>query len=182
MNFRSVLVQDCVLVKPDDSFAEEIQMYRREMLLAKSSMDGTGQLRHMDDTSEWLAFNKRFENEETVPEHFVRAEQFIYIRPKEQTIVGMIQFRHRLNSLLRNFGGHIGYSIRPSERNKGYARQMLEDCLKICKETGLQKVLITCRKDNEASRRVILANGGEYEKTVYHELEDLTIERYWISL
>lgn len=83
---------------------------------------------------------------------------------------------------MQNYGGHIGYSIRPSERKKGYARQMLRDCLKICKKANLQQVLITCREDNEASRRVILANGGEYENTVYTESKDLIIERYWISL
>lgn len=175
-------MQDCILMKPDASFAEEIQLFRMEMLLAESSMDGTGQLRHMHDSSEWLAFNQRFENEETVPDHFVPAEQFIYVRLEDQTIVGMIQIRHRLNTLLQNYGGHIGYSIRPSERKKGYARQMLRDCLKICKKANLQQVLITCREDNEASRRVILANGGEYENTVYAESKDLTIERYWISL
>jgi predicted acetyltransferase len=83
-------MQDCILMKPDVSFAEEIQLFRMEMLLAESPMDGTGQLRHMHDSSEWLAFNQRFENEETVPDHFVPAEQFIYVRLEDQTIVGMI--------------------------------------------------------------------------------------------
>lgn len=171
-----------ILTKPDLSFKEEIQAFRLEMLLSDSSMDGTGQLRHMNNISNWLAFNQRFENEATVPEHFVLAEQFIYVQKNTQTIVGMIQFRHELNHLLRNYGGHIGYSIRPTERRKGYAKQMLASCLKMCKSQGFQKVLITCKEDNEASRRTILANGGEYENTVYHDLENVMIERYWIDL
>lgn len=175
-------MEEFILIKPDLSFKEEIQAFRMEMLLQESSMDGTGQLRHMENISNWLAFNQRFENEATVPNHFVLAEQFIYVRQTDQTIVGMIQFRHELNNLLRNFGGHIGYSIRPTERRKGYAKRMFAACLDVCRKQKLQEVLVTCKEENEASRRTILANGGEYENTVYHDLENETIERYWITL
>lgn len=175
-------MEEFILIKPDLSFKEEIQAFRMEMLLQESSMDGTGQLRHMENISNWLAFNQRFENEATVPNHFVLAEQFIYVRQTDQTIVGMIQFRHELNNLLRNFGGHIGYSIRPTERRKGYAKRMFAACLDVCRKQELQEVLVTCKEENEASRRTILANGGEYENTVYHDLENETIERYWITL
>jgi predicted acetyltransferase len=174
-------MEELILMKPDLSFKEEIQAFRLEMLLAESSMDGTGQLRRMENVANWLAFNQRFENEATIPKHFVQTEQFIYVRKTDQTIVGMIQFRHELNNLLKNFGGHIGYSIRPSERQKGYAKRMLGDCLDVCRNQGLQKILVTCKEENEASRRTILANGGQYENTVHHDLEDETIERYWIT-
>lgn len=145
-------MDECILIKPDLSYQEEIQAFRLEMLLSESAMDGTGQLRRMSNIEDWLDFNHRFEHEATVPNHFVPAEQFIYVRKTDQTIVGMVQFRHELNDLLRNFGGHIGYSIRPSERQKGYAKRMLGACLEVCQKQELQKVLVTCKEDNEASR------------------------------
>lgn len=175
-------MEEFVLMKPNLSFKDEIQAFRKEMLQAESSMDGTGRLRRMKDVKDWLAFNRRFEYKETVPDYFVPAEQFIYVRKDDQTIVGMIQFRHELNAMLRNFGGHIGYSIRPSERRKGYGKRMLKACLKRCQRHGLKQVLVTCKKDNEASRRTILANDGRYENTIDHHLEHAMIERYWIAL
>ena len=55
-------------------------------------------------------------------------------------------------------------------------------CLAHCRNLGLRQVLITCNRDNEASRRTILATGGIYEATVQepHSLDDL--ERYWVTL
>lgn len=175
-------MEELILIKPDLTFEDEIQTFRLDMLIEGSSMDGTGQLKHMRRVPEWLAFNARFENKTTVPEKFVPAEQFIFVRKQDRKIVGMLQFRHELNDLLENFGGHIGYSIRPDERRKGYAKKMLAAALEKCVEQGLDQVLITCKTENEASRRTILANGGVYQNTVYHRGEDIKIERYLIPL
>lgn len=172
----------CALIKPGLSLEEEILSYRREFLDAGSSMDGTGPLRRMESAREWLDFNRLAENRETVPENLVVADQFAYLREEDRKIVGMIQFRHYFNDFLRDFGGHIGYSVRPSERRKGYARRMLADCLKVCRDFGLERVLITCLVDNEGSRRTILANGGVYESTVFCERDGVSLERYWINV
>ncbi|MPN64964.1 hypothetical protein SDC9_212743 [bioreactor metagenome] len=94
----------------------------------------------------------------------------------------MIQFRHELNDFLRNYGGHIGYSVHPDERKKGYAKRMLGECLDLCKAFGLTSVLITCLVGNEASRRTILSCGGIYEGTVYCARDDVQLQRYWINL
>ena len=95
----------------------------------------------------------------------------------------MIQVRHYFNDYLEKYAGHIGYSTRPGERRKGYAKEMLRLALEFCKETlGLDKVLISCYDDNEASRRTILANGGVYESTVHEPDHDRTLERYWITI
>lgn len=90
--------------------------------------------------------------------------------------------RHRFNAFLAAYGGHIGYSVRPSERRKGYAARMLRDTLPFCRQIGLEKVLISCRTDNVGSRKTILANGGVYESTIFVPGRDEELERYWIDL
>ena len=87
-----------------------------------------------------------------------------------------------LNQMLAAYGGHIGYSVRPSERRKGYAARMLREVLPFCRQLGLSRVLITCTPDNEASRRVILSAGGVYESTVFEADRNRELERYWIDL
>ena len=94
----------------------------------------------------------------------------------------MFQIRHYFNAYLEKYGGHIGYSVAPSERRKGYASQMLKLALPKCKELGIDKVLITCIEDNIGSRKTILANGGVYESSVYEPDEKINLERYWIDL
>lgn len=172
----------CLLVKPDVSMIEQIAGYRAAFLASGESMDGTGPLRRMEDPLEWLAFNRLAEQPETKPENWVPSEQFAFLRESDQKIVGMTQFRHEFNDFLREFGGNIGYSVHPDERRKGYAKRMLTECLKVCKAFGLERVLITCLVENEASRRTILSCGGVYDKTVYCERDNVNLERYWIEL
>ena len=175
-------MEELVLVRPDGAYAEQIKEYRQEFLDAGSSMDGTGMLRRIEDPYEWIRICEEFNSEETVPEGKVPSTLFMCIRKDDNRIVGMLDFRHRLNDYLREFGGNIGYSIRPSERRKGYAKKMLSLALPYCRELGLDKVMISCNVDNEGSRRTILANGGVYEGTSHEPDEDMDLERYWITL
>lgn len=172
-----------ILVKPDESFAEEIRSYREEMLLAGSSMDGTGSLRKVAEPKEWLRQNALLEKKEALPEGKVPATQFVLTDTDTGRIYGMLQVRHELNEYLRRFAGHIGYSVRPTERRKGYAKQMLKLSLKFCKEElGLERVLVSCLVENEASRRTILACGGVFEEKVFEFIEEVWLEKYWITL
>mgnify|MGYP001363829015 CR=1 FL=1 len=172
----------CLLVKSDVSIIEQIAGYRAAFLASGESMDGTGPLRRMEDPLEWLACNRLAEQPETKPDNWVPSEQFAFVRQSDRKIVGMIQFRHEFNDFLREFGGNIGYSVHPDERRKGYAKRMLTECLKVCKAFGLERVLITCLVENEASRRTILSCGGVYERTTYCERDNVNLERYWIAL
>ncbi len=88
--------------------------------------------------------------------------------------------RHFLNDYLEKFGGHIGYSVRKSERQKRYAKKMLELALEKCKELNINRVLLTCSKDNIPSMKTILSQGGVLENEVL-EGERITC-RYWIDL
>lgn len=145
-------------------------------------MDGTGGLIKFDDPQEWIDFLAKHKNPETLPEGRVPATQLIFVREEDRKIVGMIDIRHYLSEYLEKYGGHIGYSVAPSERLKGYATQMLKATLPVCKKLGIDKVLITCIKGNEGSKRTILNNGGVYETTVYEPDEKVKLEKYWITL
>ena len=82
--------------------------------------------------------------------------------------------------VLSTWGGHIGYSVRPSERGHGYAKEMLRLNLENCRAIGINKVLITCARGNTASEKTILANGGVFESEI--TVDNEVIRRFWITL
>ena len=170
------------LIWPTMEYDKSIQAYRREFLDSGDSMDGSGSLRKFDSTQDWLDHVESFKRTETTPSPWVPTTQYIYVRETDDKVVGVIQIRHYFNEWLEKYGGHIGYSVAPSERRKGYATHMLRGVLPECRKLGLEKVLITCLQGNEGSRRTILNNGGVYESTVYEPDEKLCLERYWIDL
>ena len=90
--------------------------------------------------------------------------------------LGELVIRHTLTPALAESGGHIGYSIAPQWRRQGHATRMLAAGLVQCRLIGLRRVLLTCRTDNEPSRRVILANGGVPDGQANGE------DRFWITL
>ena len=169
------------LVPPTEGNLDQVWDYRQECLDVGSSMDGCGPMR-FDDPNEWLDHVIRYTNPATLPEGRVLATQFLAVRKSDGRLVGMIQVRHYFNEYLEKYAGHIGYSVRPCERRRGYAKEMLRQALPYCKGLGLDRVLISCEPDNEGSRRTILSNGGVYESTVHEPGENIDLERYWITL
>lgn len=143
-------------------------------------MDGTAGLQNADTFEKWYSAIIDNSNEKTVRNGLVPATTYLSIRKSDSKLVGMIDIRHKLNEYLLNFGGNIGYSIRKTERRKGFATEMLKLALEKCKDMRMDKVLITCDKDNIASAKTILINGGILENEVP---EDNSItQRYWITL
>ena len=111
----------------------------------------------------------------------VPATQFMFVRKSDNRLLGMIDVRHYFNEYLEKYAGHIGYSVRPSERRKGYAKQMLKAVLLFCKKIGLGRILVCCIDGNVASEKTILANGGVYEYTVNEPARNRALKRFWIS-
>lgn len=134
--------------------------YINEFYEYKSDINGSGSLhRYLDNYEGWLCKLSedytRIPNEEKVP-----SRTYFLVRSSDNKIVGMINIRLALNERLKKFGGHIGYSIRPTERGKGYNKINLYLGLKICKEHGIETVLMDADKDNPASWRTMEALGG----------------------
>lgn len=169
------------LVEPTMAYDRQIQAFRQEFLDAGSSNDGSSSLKRFDTTRQWLDYVEQFKSPETTPTGYVPATQYIYVRETDGKIVGMIQIRHTLTDGIR-YAGHIGYSVCPSERRKGYATRMLEQTLPLCRALGLERVYIACAPENEGSRRTILNNGGVYEATAYWPERDRYLEQYRIDL
>lgn len=114
-----------------------------------------------------------------LPEGFIENSTYWLINENDK-ILGAIDIRHKLTDYLLFRGGHIGYGIRPSERQKGYASLMLSLAMKECKDIGLSKVLITCLKSNLGSAKTILNNGGILESEDIDNGE--IFQRYWIYI
>lgn len=175
-------MEELLLIRPSTEHTNQISEYRQEFLQHCSSMDGTGPLRRIEDPLEYLRYCRECEDPALVPAHLVPATQLILIRKSDNKLLGMLQIRHYFNDYLEKYAGHIGYSIRPSERRKGYAKEMLRMALPFCREIGIKKVLILCKTENTGSEKTILANGGVYESTVHEPDRNVDLKRYWISL
>ena len=72
------------------------------------------------------------------------------------------------------FGGHVGYHVVPSQRQRGHATRMLAEAVRILRQEGVERVLVTCDVENAASRGTIEHNDGrlldEVDGTARYEI------------
>ena len=172
------------LVPPSMEYDADIMRLRQEFADANDpdSFAGCGSLSKCTTTQEWLQLLAEMESRETAEKKgLVPANTYLAIRNTDNRIVGVTDLRHHIDHpVLGLWGGHIGYSVRPSERGRGYAKEILRLILKKCRERNMEKVMVTCNKKNPASESVILSQGGVFEKEVLVDGE--YIKRYWINI
>ena len=134
-------------------------------------INGSELLGKTDSYEDWLKSVTDNISPDTVNPNWVVTDTFFAI---DENIIGIIDLRHTLNDFLKDFG-NSGYSVRPSERRKGYATEMLRQILLIAKQSGLEEVHLSVEKDNEPSVKTIVNNGGKYERSFLFEGEEADI-------
>ena len=113
-------------------------------------------------------------------ESLVPDSTFFCLDTERNIFVGAVNIRHWLNEGLLLNGGHIGDGIRPSERRKGFGTKMVALALEECRRLGIDRVLMVCDRNNTASAKTIMNNGGVLENEIL--VDGITEQRYWIDL
>lgn len=168
------------LRRPDERDRAQVMAYREEFLAIDSSLDGSSALQEYEDFDAWLAHTRRMHAGEGLPQGLVPATVYLALDGEER-LVGMVDIRHRLNERLLEFAGHIGYSVRPAERQKGCATEMLRLALAQCRRLGIERVRIACDRYNVASAKTIRANGGVPDGEIFDPEDGTLTQRYWID-
>jgi len=173
------------LIFPCEEYAQQAKEFIQEFHDHSSGINGVGGLdRFLRESTytAWLAKVMKDTDAENLPEGRVPGYTYFYVREDDGKIIGMINIRLTLNDFLRREGGHIGYCIRPKERNKGYGTQMLGDALALLSFIGLDDIIITCDKSNTASACVIKNCGGALDEEFYSDTYGEVVQRYRIRL
>ncbi len=169
-------------VVPSMEYMEQGIEYIEEHINAGSNINGSGGLhRYLDNYQGWL--EKLEQDRKCIPnEQRVPAETYYLVREEDNKIIGMINIRLVLNERLQQCGGHIGYGIRPSERNKGYNKINLYLALLRCQNLGIKEVILDCDSSNLASSRTMESLGGIRIDEYYSEQEQCQVWRYIIKV
>lgn len=162
------------LVRPALELKSKALEYRQEHFdNGENIINGSELLDKTESYEEWLKSVKDNEKPETVNSSWVVTDTFFAMNDEDE-IVGIIDLRHTLNDFLKDFG-NSGYSVRPSQRQKGYATEMLRQVLNVARGAGLKELHLSVEKENLPSVKTIVKNGGVYERSFEFEGEQADI-------
>lgn len=167
------------LAKPSVEYHDEYLAFYEEWKASGESIVPWAVSRDPSDFEALIQFLLESENRERIPVNWVPSSTYWLVSDNKK-VIGAVNIRHGLTDELFNCGGHIGYGIRPTERQKGYATQLLAMALEKTKEFGIRKVLVVCDEDNIASEKTIVKNGG-IPDTSFTEEDGNIVKRFWIE-
>lgn len=175
-------MRELELQLPTLQHKELAEEFKQEFFSYNENIINSSALFDQMDYNEWLINTLKNSKLETVRKDWVVATTYFAIRKSDNKIVGMIDIRHNLNNeFLANYGGHIGYCVRPTERKKGYATEMLKLGLNYAKSLDIKEVMLGCYANNIPSIKTIEKCGGILAETKPFA-DGKPVNVYWIHL
>ena len=167
------------LIQPALEYEEQVNEYVKEHLEhGENELSASKGLASAKSYKEWL--DKVIAEEEIPKENWVRNNTYLVIREEDDRLIGLLNIRKEDNDRVLEWAGHIGYGVRPTERRKGYASEILRLALDECRRIGMKKVMLGCHQDNIGSKKTIEKNKAVYEREVMAEGKPAFV--YWIEL
>lgn len=164
------------LVRPTEKLKDQALDFRKEFFDNNEMIiNGSELFDKTNEYSDWLKSVTANASIETVNPNWVVTDTFFAV-DDDNRIVGIIDLRHTLNNFLKDLG-NCGYSVRPTERRKGYATEMLRQLLSVASDIGMSELHLSVERDNESSIKTIIRNGGIYERSFEYEGEQADIYR-----
>ena len=172
------------LVLPSMQYKGRAIDYIREFHERGDEVHGSGSLeRYLREATyeAWLEKVRRDMDMANMPADRVPALTYFCVREADARVVGMVNIRLASPDHIVTEAGHVGYSVRPTERRKGYATYMLNEAVKVCRMVGIRDVVVGCTAGNAASAGTIIKCGGVLDAEFYSERFEEVIQRYVIS-
>lgn len=163
-------------IRPDERCRQDVLAFYAEFEETGGTCIGYGGWRDYD---QWLQGMRNRHTGHDLPEGYVRED--FYLCYEDSALIGVFSLKFELTPFLFNYGGHIGYAVRPSQRKRGLATEILREGVILARSAGFKRLLLVCDDDNIASEKVILKNGGQYENTLFDPDEQVFVKRYWID-
>lgn len=168
------------LCRPSMELRDEYTCFYEDWVQSGEDMVPWVISKNPEDFEGMIKFLLNNEKGENLPAGWVPDSTY-WLVTESKKVVGAVNIRHGLTEKLFNAGGHIGYGIRPSERRKGYATQILALSLEKAQELGIHRALVVCDEGNTGSEKTIRKNGGVQDASYISETGNVIL-RFWIDL